>query len=51
MKLPYKINVAQESITILLLAGSAVASVYLYANFPDSVATHWNFAGEPDRYS
>ncbi len=51
MKLPYKIHPTQEAITLLLLAAASVASVYLYANFPESVATHWNFAGEPDSYS
>src|SRR3989338_6600281 len=51
MKLPYKIHLAQEALTLLVLAAPTAASFWLYANFPDSVATHWNFAGDPDRYS
>ena len=51
MKLPYKIHPAQEALTLLVLAAPTAASFWLYANFPDSVATHWNFAGDPDSYS
>lgn len=51
MRLPYKINWPLEYITILLLAISAIASVFLYPHFPEQVATHWNFKGEVDGYS
>lgn len=51
MKLPYKINPALEAAVIVLLAATTGASFYFYANFPQSVATHWNFSGQADGFS
>ena len=47
MKLTFK----TEIVSILLIILAVAASFYFYANFPEQVATHWNFAGEPDSYS
>lgn len=38
-------------ISLLLVAGAAVASVIAYPNLPEQVPTHWNAAGEIDGYS
>lgn len=51
MKLPYKVNWTYEIIAIVLMAIAGIASFYFYANFPATVATHWNIAGEPDAWS
>jgi len=51
MKLPYKINATMEAMTLLMLLGATAASFWLYSQFPETVATHWNFSGEPDGYS
>jgi len=51
MKLPYRINRRFESVIWLMLAASAAASVWFYANFPERVPTHWNAAGEIDGWS
>lgn len=37
------------SVTFIVL--SVIAAFYFYANFPERVPTHWNFAGEIDGYS
>ncbi|MBD3247693.1 DUF1648 domain-containing protein [Candidatus Falkowbacteria bacterium] len=51
MKNPIKLNFKTEIVPILIILASFVASFYFYSNFPKQVATHWNFAGEPDAYS
>lgn len=40
-----------EIVPIVFIVLSFVASLYFYANFPEIVPTHWNFAGEPDSWS
>ncbi|MCR4280405.1 MAG: SdpI family protein [Candidatus Komeilibacteria bacterium] len=46
-----QLNLKKEWLPWALIIVSWLASFYFYANFPDQVATHWNFAGEPDNYS
>jgi len=46
-----KFTIKTEIVPILLIILAIAASFYFYANFPDQVATHWNFAGQPDAYS
>jgi len=48
---PIKPNLKTEILPILFILVSIVFSFYFYANFPERVATHWNFAGEPDGWS
>ncbi len=48
---PAKITLKSEIIPILLIVASIAASFYFYANFPDKVATHWNYQGEVDGWS
>ena len=38
-------------ITWLILTISFLSSIYFYINFPETVASHWNFRGEVDGYS
>ncbi len=51
MNHPLKPTLKTEIIPIVLIVISIVTSFYFYANFPDQVPTHWNFAGEIDDYS
>jgi len=48
---PIKPTIKTEIIPLLIIIAVVISSFYFYANFPDTVATHWNFQGEPDAYS
>jgi len=50
MKLAIKINWKTEIIPLAVLAACVASSFYFYQRFPDVVATHWNFRGQPDGY-
>jgi len=51
MKLPYAINWKYEWIALATILIAIAASPYFYQHFPEQVATHWNFQGQPDGYS
>ncbi len=51
MKLPYQINWNKESLAIILLTITFLASIYFYQNFPPLVPIHWNISGQPDNWS
>lgn len=51
MSNPIKPTIKTEILPLVLILISLAASFYFYANFPDQVPTHWNFAGEVDSYS
>jgi uncharacterized membrane protein len=40
-----------EIFSWLVIAITAVASIYFYRHFPEKVITHWNYAGVPDGWS
>lgn len=46
-----KYTLKTEWLPVAAVILSWVAGVYFYANFPERVITHWNFAGQPDGYS
>jgi len=46
-----KIEIKKEIPSIFLIFLSILASIYFYQNFPEKVATHWNFMGQVDGYS
>ncbi|MEK7072147.1 MAG: DUF1648 domain-containing protein, partial [Patescibacteria group bacterium] len=48
---PIKATIKTEIFPILLIIISILTSFYFYANFPEQVATHWNFEGQVDGYS
>ena len=51
MSSPVKISWKSELWSIIVLIIAAVSSVYFYLNFPEKVASHWNFQGQVDGYS
>ena len=51
MQNPIRPTLKTEIIPIILILISIPLSFYFYANFPDRVPTHWNFAGEVDGWS
>lgn len=40
-----------ELLSMLVLVASWILGYYFYIHFPETVITHWNFAGQPDGYS
>lgn len=46
-----KATIKTEIFPILLVIIAILTSFYFYANFPEQVATHWNFEGQVDGYS
>ncbi len=40
-----------EIFSWLIIAITAVASIYFYRHFPEKIITHWNYAGVPDGWS
>ena len=46
-----KFKFKNEIPSLLLLIITIVASFFAYKYLPDSVVSHWNFAGEPDGWS
>lgn len=48
---PIKYTFKSEIFPIVLLVASFVLGIYFYQHFPDRVATHWNYIGQPDGYS
>jgi len=48
---PVKPTLKTEIIPLVLLIITVVLSFYFYANWPDQVASHWNFKGEVDGWS
>lgn len=51
MSNPVKPTIKTEIIPIIFITLSVLASFYFYANFPETVPTHWNFRGEVDGWS
>ncbi len=51
MKNPINPKLKTEFAPLLMIAAAAIASVFFFRNFPEVVATHWNFSGEPDNFS
>jgi len=48
---PIKSTIKTEIWPIILILLAIISSFYFYANFPEQVPIHWNFAGEPDNWS
>lgn len=46
-----KYNIKSEVFNFTVLALTILAGIYFYMNFPDRVASHWNFSGVVDGYS
>lgn len=46
-----KYTLKSEWFPLLIVAASWILSSYFYANFPETVITHWNFEGVPDGFS
>lgn len=51
MSNPSKPTIKTELFPLLVLAITALSSVYFYSHFPDIVPTHWNIHGEIDGWS
>lgn len=51
MKNPLGLSFKTEVVPLLLLLAAWALGYYLYQRFPDQVVSHWNFYGQPDRYS
>jgi len=45
---PIKISWKTEWLPALIIVLSAALGAYFYNNFPETVVTHWNFAGQAD---
>jgi len=50
MKYPLKLSFKTEILPVLIIVMALVMSLYFYMNFPDKVASHWNFAGQVNGY-
>lgn len=50
MKNPIKPTIKTEFFPLALIILTVFASVFFYNNLPERIVTHWNFAGQPDRY-
>jgi len=48
---PISYSIKSEGLPILLLVASFILGGYFYSLFPQQVATHWNFQGEPNGFS
>jgi immunity protein, SdpI family len=48
---PINPSLKTEIIPLLLIVLTMFLSVYFYDNWPDTIASHWNFKGEVDGYS
>lgn len=46
-----KVSLKTEWFSILMIVVSLGLAVYFYQNFPEQIASHWNFRGEVDGYS
>ncbi len=46
-----KPTLKSEIFPIIVLSATVLLSLYFYANFPELVATHWNFEGQIDNYN
>jgi len=51
MSSPIKPTLKTELSSIVLIILCVVAGFYFYANFPDKIASHWNFQGQADGYT
>jgi uncharacterized membrane protein len=51
MPYPIKLSLKTEVVPVLLILASFALGFYFYAHFPDRVATHWGFNGQPNGYS
>lgn len=51
MTYPLKLSVKSEAAPLSVIAAAWALSGYFYANFPERVPSHWNFAGEVDGWS
>jgi uncharacterized membrane protein len=51
MPYPIKLSVKSEILPILAVIASVILGFYFYAHFPQTVVTHWNWAGQPNGYS
>ncbi len=43
-------NIVIEATVIFLILMPVLALVYFYPQLPESIPSHWNFAGQPDRW-
>jgi len=50
MSNPIKPTIKTEIWPILLVLLASISSFYFYANFPEQVPIHWNYAGEVDNW-
>ncbi len=50
MLYPIKMSFKTEVLPAAMLIAAWIFGFYFYAHFPDQVATHWNFAGDADKY-
>jgi uncharacterized membrane protein len=46
-----KLSIFTEIIPVVLIILSFILGTYFYSHFPALVASHWNWSGQPDRYS
>jgi len=46
-----RLNLKRELFSLTMLAIVIVVTLYFYLELPDRLASHYNFKGEPDRYS
>lgn len=51
MNNPLHLKVKTEIAPIIMIIISAVASIFFYQKFPETVATHWNIEGVADGFS
>lgn len=51
MTAPIRFTTKTEIYPLILLLLSYTIGLYLYSQFPERVASHWNFAGEVDGYT
>lgn len=50
MSSPLKPTLKSEALSLFVLLLTAVCGYYFYFHFPETVATHWNFAGQVDNW-
>jgi len=48
---PIKLSIKTEAVSLLIIFLTIYVSFHFYSNWPDRVASHWNFKGEVDGYT
>jgi len=48
---PIKPSIKTEITPLIIIALTIILSIYFYSNWPEIIASHWNFKGEVDGYS